>query len=126
MFDIDEYKAQVIKSRGLNLVNEKRVIELPTTEIEMTDLERVIYAPNPETGFPDSDLALQMDESIRPEIRNALIARNAKIENLALSHDNDDVVLDTIRRGDESDLSYSERMQQYVDDFRNALKKDSD
>lgn len=111
------YKNAVLKAQGSKLHNDPiKYSKVDEKGVEMSELERVIYAPNPLTGFPDNDLQMQDDMQTRIELRDALAKRNYPVASDSSTVDDDDLILDGMQKNDESDVAYANRLKKFANE----------
>lgn len=76
-----------------------------------------IYAPDPNTGFPRSDISVILSHSTDPvvtEFVNKVILSPSPSENYG---DNKDIALELVRQYGENESSYIDRLQSIIKDY---------
>lgn len=81
-----------------------------------SELDSILYAPSPVTGWPCNDLEIMEDAKTSPEIRSALQQRNQVLQP-GISSTDDDAVLDAMPLNGESEEAFFNRVKPYVDDL---------
>lgn len=107
-----EQKNKILKARGSSLRNQERVFETASISRVVRPVDKLIYQRNV-FGWPSNDIDV-MNNTTNQEVKIALERRNLKMaaENGCVD---DDVVLDTMKRNDESDNDYFDRMQPLIE-----------
>ena len=83
------------------------------TEIDDHDpLLDIIFAPDPLTGVPRSDLALIMSKDTSPEVSRFIQDTLMRPGDPLSSVDDPDFALDACRQRGESDLAYADRLRE--------------
>lgn len=90
----------------------KPVDELKPESLDLDDIQKVLYAPDPKTGTPRSDLAVIMSKNNHAEVAD-YIQRSlmGSLPSVAGS-DDPDLVLDSIKDKRESLVQYAERLRE--------------
>lgn len=123
MNDNISYKNSILKLKGSQYFNEENPSNSRFDDIQRSELEKVVFAKNPLTGFPDSDVAIMSDSRVSPTLRQAIQNMNHVIQPNAPSSFDDDVLLDSVQQPFESNESYYDRLQQERNDYINSSKK---
>lgn len=112
-----EQKNKILQARGSSMRNQERVFDTATISRDVRPVDKLVYQRNV-FGWPSNDIDV-MNNTTNPEVKIALERRNLKMaaENGCVD---DDVVLDTMKRNDESDNDYYDRMQPLIE---NAAKE---
>lgn len=114
-----EKKNEILKARGSQLRNAQREFPTPVEKRDVRPIDKVVFQPNI-FGWPSNDIDV-MNTTTNPEVKIALERRNLKMaaEN---GCEDDDVVLDTMKRNDESENDYFDRMQPIIEDAKKQSK----
>lgn len=111
---------KILEIRGLKPRNAQPRPRAFVSQQKTTELDGILYAPSPITGFPCNDFQYLDDPNLAPEIRQAIQQRNQKVVSDMPTSDNDDVVLDTMQRNGESAIEYHDRMQGFVKELEKS------
>lgn len=106
-----EQKDDLLKVRGSAIFNATRKPFESDVNIQQSELLNIVYAVNPKTGFPSSDLEVQENPNTPIAVRSALEKYNRPINTRSPSSLDDDEVLDGMQYLHETDDEYSNRMR---------------
>lgn len=95
--------------QGADFVNDERDLSLMNDEFTS-----LIFAPDPVTGIPRSDLAVIMSKDTAPEIAQYIQSHFQSPLPSSPGVDDPDVAIDGIKRPGESIDQYAERLRQIV------------
>lgn len=114
MIRTNKEKNAVLAAAGVLFHNDDFVIpdEEVTSSPVKSELEKVVYAVNPLTGFPDNDLRIMNDSNVSPTLRQAIHNANHVVSPVGPSSFDDDAVLDSQQQPYESDDEYLDRLQE--------------
>lgn len=90
-----------------------------SSNVEQDSLISFIFAPDPSTGVPRSDLAFSMSKDTSPEVSQFIRDTLQRPIESGERTDDPDLALDTIK-------SRSESLSQYADRLREIVTKDKD
>lgn len=77
-----------------------------------SEIERQIFAPDPATGKPRSDLAIVLNEHTRPEVEAYVKQRLMRPLPTSPRTDDIDLVLDSVKSSGESFEEYANRLRE--------------
>lgn len=104
---------------AFRLVGQPCVVDVQEVELKNTtdnQLFDVIYAPDPFTGLPQSDIAVYLSDKVDPAIRefvaSQLMSPNPKPQ--GVDDANSDILFDLIRKDGESVSDYAVRVRELV------------
>lgn len=112
----------ILKARGVNLRNgvyKPHTVNVNKSHNELID---TVFAVDPSTGFPSSDLSVMNNPNTSASIKQAIEHLQSPLNRSYLGLDDDDVVIDTVQGVNESDIDYAERMNKYVEETKKKLK----
>lgn len=114
-------KNAILKLSGSRYKNEESYkTELPPIETKVDTLNHLVFSPNI-FGWPANDLQVQ-NQTTNSEVKIALERRNMKMPAPG-SSDNDDVILDTLKKNEETEDEYFDRMSRVIDEADKSRKK---
>jgi len=79
----------------------------------------ILYAPDPETGFPNNDLVLSLAHDQRPEVQNYINSMLRSSLPSTARGDNPDDVIDFTKSRNETFEAYSDRIKKFVESLNN-------
>lgn len=95
---------------------QKQMSVSPPVPIPKDGLLSAIFAPDPETGMPRSDLHIQLSGSLDPNVQEYIRRTFQRpLPSSDVGHENPDVVLDSAR-------NYNERIDDYVLRLKNMVE----
>lgn len=122
MIDDIKHKNSLLQSMGSEYFNEDVPSHALFDNVQRSELEKTIYAINPLTGFPDSDIGIMNNSTISPTLRQAIQNINHSVEPTAPSSFDDDALLDSVQQPFESKFSYYDRLKQESDEYINSKR----
>lgn len=129
MNTLEEKRISLIKDHGFVYDNDPRKIEDPNKSIN-----DIIFAPDPVTGHPISDLAVAFDPKVPVEVRNFILTNYQRplqsvtgVRPDGLNEDEaNNLVLQMAPSRGEDIQSYSDRLLRFIendDKFRKTIAK---
>lgn len=114
----------IIGNRRNVRVSRPKVVDHSHIEpVNIDERIRVIFAPDPETGWPDSDLQVLVSDKQRPEIKEFIRSTLMSVQK-PLSKTDEDTAMLTCPNAQETRAQYIARLQEFgqqsVNDY-NAL-----
>lgn len=79
-----------------------------------SELEELLFSPDPETRVPRSDIAVMMSADTRPEVANYIRDVYFRKVGNSVSTESADLALETLRDRGESISEYASRLQNIV------------
>lgn len=104
----------------LETIGQEEEKALPLTS---DGLLSAIFAPDPETGMPRSDLHIQLQGSLDPKVAEYVRRTLQQPLPSDIGHTDPDVVLDNARRFNEDVETYVQRLTSQIESYHNSRKK---
>lgn len=95
-------------------INSPKISVVESSNSEQDSLINFIFAPDPLTGVPRSDLAFSMSKDISPEVAQFIRDNLQRPIEMNERTENPDLAIDTIKSRSETLIEYADRIKEIV------------
>lgn len=119
--NFDEYKT-LSKERPVKVRFSRACLNRGAAGSDMSPLMQQIFAPDPITGIPSSDLAFVLSKDAAPEVSQYIRDNLLRPIGSVSSCDDADAALDMTKMRRETGVEYADRIRSYIENFNQSEK----
>lgn len=117
----DEYKS-LSKERPVKVRFSRACLNRGAAGSDMSPLMQHIFAPDPITGIPSSDLAFVLSKDAAPEVSQYIRDNLMRPIGNTSSCEDADAALDMTKMRRETGIEYADRLRSLIDSYSNSEK----